>query len=251
MILSFLALLLLAAVHLSARQLAFLEGTPRSRWLSAAGGISLAYVFLHFLPELAHGQELVEESGLAIEWVEFELFAVALLGLLASYALERVVQVSDAREEGADRHISRDDRLDKHEHGVFWLHLASFAIYNLITGYLLLHRGGEQGSTGELTAFAIAMALHLLVTDYGLREAFPHGYRKFGRWVLIGALVVGFAIGLATDLPELAILAIIALLGGGMVLNVLKEELPTQRQSRFGAMVAGAAAYAVVLAIMR
>lgn len=249
MLLSVLALLLLCAVHLSARYLAFLEGVPRSRWLSAAGGMSLAYVFLHFMPELAHGQELVNDSNWALAWLEFELFAIALTGLLISLGLERLVQVSDAREEGAGADIPPDERLDKHDHGVFLLHLVSFAVYNLITGYLLLHRG-ESEAPGGLIAFAIAMALHLLVTDYGLRQAFPSGYRRYGRWILIAALCAGFLLALAITLPEIAILAIIALLGGGMVLNVLKEELPTERQSRFWAIVAGSVFYAGVLALM-
>ncbi len=42
----------LAAIHVFAGKLRFLDVTPRSRWLSAASGISVAYVFVHVLPEL-------------------------------------------------------------------------------------------------------------------------------------------------------------------------------------------------------
>ena len=55
---SLIGVAVLCLVHVFAHRLKFLDGTPRSRWLSAAGGISLAYVFLHFMPELAHGQHL-------------------------------------------------------------------------------------------------------------------------------------------------------------------------------------------------
>jgi hypothetical protein len=47
----------LMLVHLFAGKLRFLEGTPRSRWLSMAGGISVAYVFLHVFPELEEAQQ--------------------------------------------------------------------------------------------------------------------------------------------------------------------------------------------------
>ena len=53
------ALLLSAAlglVHLGAGKLRFLDSVPRSRWLSFASGISVAYVFAHLLPEVAEGQ---------------------------------------------------------------------------------------------------------------------------------------------------------------------------------------------------
>lgn len=293
---SLVAALALVLVHVFADRMRFLEGTPRSRWLSAAGGISLAYVFLHLLPELAEGQALLAEEGMGLGLVEFEIYGLALIGLLAFYGIERMVQVHE--EIGRDDIVERVaesgglDLNDPHDHPSFWLHLATFSAYNLIIGYLLLHRGAEehgghggeisQGEAAEegvaggvegaglaeggaaiseapaivasegdlavLATFAFAMALHFLVTDYGLREDFRHGWMKTGRWVLSVAILVGWALGALVTLPEIVILGAIALLGGGVILNVLKEELPEERQSRFGALLAGAGAYALLLA---
>jgi hypothetical protein len=55
----------LASVHMFAGRLRFLDVTPRSVWLSSAGGASVAYVFLHILPDLARGQDqfLAAENG--------------------------------------------------------------------------------------------------------------------------------------------------------------------------------------------
>lgn len=70
--------LVLAAVHLLAHHLRALDGTPRSRWLSAAGGASVAYVFLHLLPEIARAREDLSALG----WLEEELaWTLALTGL--------------------------------------------------------------------------------------------------------------------------------------------------------------------------
>ena len=41
--------------------------------------------------------------------------------------------------------------------------------------------------------------------------------------------------------------ALFAFLAGGVVLNVMKEELPEERQSRFGAFLLGVAGYGGVL----
>jgi hypothetical protein len=50
---------LLALVHLLASRLRFLRVQPRSVWLSVGGGISVAYVFLHLLPELQEHQQTI------------------------------------------------------------------------------------------------------------------------------------------------------------------------------------------------
>ena len=53
----------LAVIHLFAARLRFLDVFPRSRWLSAAGGIAVAYVFVHLLPDLAEEQETIREAA--------------------------------------------------------------------------------------------------------------------------------------------------------------------------------------------
>jgi hypothetical protein len=55
-----------ALIHLFIGRMHVLSVTPRSRWLSAAGGVAVAYVFLHLLPELAAHQETFAE-GLGVD----------------------------------------------------------------------------------------------------------------------------------------------------------------------------------------
>ena len=123
--------------------------------------------------------------------------------------------------------------------------MASFATYNGLVGYLLLHR--EEMTLRGLGFFAVAMALHFVVTDFGLNEDHKAPYRRIGRWLLAAAVAAGWALGLATELPEAGVAALTAFLGGGVVLNVLKEEVPSERQSRFWAFAGGAVAYAALL----
>jgi zinc transporter ZupT len=51
-------------------------------------------------------------------------------------------------------------------------------------------------------------------------------YRQVGRWILAAAILVGWALGSGIPLSEEAIAVLFAFLAGGLVLNVLKEELP-------------------------
>jgi hypothetical protein len=48
-------------------------------------------------------------------------------------------------------------------------------------------------------------------------------------------------------MPEPAIPMLVAFLAGGVILNVLKEELPQERASRFSAFAAGVLLYGALL----
>jgi hypothetical protein len=227
----------LAAVHLFSGRMRFLSASPRRRWLSAAGGVSVAYVFVHLLPDLAEDQETVREAaGEGFSFLEYHVYLVALMGLVAFYGLERAAKAS----RGERRH-------DATGAGVFWLHTASFALYNALIGYLMLHR--EEPGLGGLILFAFAMGVHLVVNDFGLREDHKGAYDRVGRWVLAAAVFAGWAVGLLSEISEAALAVLFAFLAGGVVMNVLKEELPEERESRFWAFVLGAGLYAAVLLV--
>ncbi|CAA9554323.1 MAG: hypothetical protein AVDCRST_MAG18-559 [uncultured Thermomicrobiales bacterium] len=236
---SLLAAVALVLVHLFVGRLRFLGCTPRSHWLSLAGGVSVAYVFVHLLPELAEGQEALREvTGDLATFAGRHVYLIALGGLAAFYGLERAATAANDR-------AGRADPGDTASPGVFWLHMASFALYNGLIGYLLLHR--EERGLRPLLLFVVAMALHFAVTDHGLRAHHRATYDRRGRWILVAAIVAGWTLGLAVALPDAAIAALLAFLGGGVILNVLKEELPEERQSRFSSFALGAAAYAALL----
>lgn len=76
-------------------------------------------------------------------------------------------------------------------------------------------------------------------------RAAPTSPRVF--WIHMASFAGGWILGLVTGPPEAGVAALTAFLGGGVVLNVLKEEVPSQRQSRFWALAGGAAGYAALL----
>jgi len=230
----------LALVHVFAGRLRFLEGTPRSVWLSAAGGVSAAYVFVHLLPDLSQAQETVSEAtGEGLAALEHHVYLIALAGLIVFYGLERAAVSSRKRQ----RSTTGDDATSMQ---IFWIHVLSFAGYNALIGYIINQRA-QEGREGTLVLFAVAMALHFVATDYGLRDHYKDGYHRIARWVFVTALLAGWAIGLTGQVPEPALAILLAFLAGGVILNVLKEELPEDRESRFGAFLIGASAYAALL----
>ncbi|MFT2011124.1 hypothetical protein ACMA1I_20815 [Pontibacter sp. 13R65] len=230
--------LALALIHFYGMRLRFLGGVPRSIWLSGAGGVSVAYVFLHLFPELNQGQEHVEKVVPALDFLNHHVYLMALLGLAVFYGLERSVVAS--------RKVKpKNNKDDQPTTGIFWVHIASFALYNALIGYILFQR--EEGPARELLLFAIAMALHFIVNDYGLQDHHQHVYRRMGRWVLVVALLVGWITGFLVQVPDSVVVLVMAFVGGGVILNVLKEELPEERESRYWAFMLGTVAYAVLL----
>ena len=238
MLASIAAVILLSVVHVFAAKMRFLEGVPRSRWLSADGGISVAYVFLHLLPELNESQKTLESAFRVLPFLESHVYLVAVTGLVVVYGVERTNREARPRQQEDPSGAATSLR-------VFWISILWFAVYNAIIGYLVVQR--EEQGIMQLTLFAIAMGVHFLVTDYGLREHHKGLWSRIGRWTVVTALILGWVIGAVTEISELALGILIAFLGGGVILNVLKEELPEERQSRFSAFTAGLVAYAVLL----
>jgi hypothetical protein len=120
------------------------------------------------------------DEGLA--FLESHVYLVALLGLAVFYGLERLATSSRRRK----REVCKEDSTSE---GVFCLHVSSFAVYNFLIGYLLLHQ--LTMSLQEFLLFFLAMALHFVVKDHGLREHHKSTYLRSGRWMLAFAALLG------------------------------------------------------------
>ena len=229
---------LLAALHLAAPRVRRLPGVPERVIGSFAGGLAVAYVFLHLLPELAEGNEAVGEALSDVleptPLLDLGIFVVALAGFTVFYGLEQLARAhrSTASAEPAA--------------SVYWLHLGAFAGYNVLITYTMALRVG----TGLLFAmlFTVAMGLHFVLTDRGLEEHYPRRFTAGGRLLLAGALLLGWGLSaLAAPVSTLLVVVLTALLAGSVLLNVFKEELPSDRDASFGWFLTGLVLYAALL----
>lgn len=230
--------LVLVGLHAAAPRIRGLPGVPERATGSFAGGLAVAYVFLHLLPELAEGNEAIGEALSDVveptPLLDLAIFLVALVGFTAFYGLERM-----ARDRGGVETLG----------GVYWLHLGSFTVYNLLITYTMALRV----RTGLLFAllFTVAMGLHFVLTDRSLEEKYPRRFDTSGRGVLAGALLAGWLLSaVAAPTSTLVVAVLTALLGGSILLNVFKEELPSDRRSSFGWFSAGLVLYAALLSVV-
>jgi hypothetical protein len=224
---SLVGVIALAGLHLVAGHLHRGAGR-RPAWLSAAGGMSIAYVFVHLLPELAETQARWIEArpDRPLDWLETQIYVAALVGVIVALGLERVA--------GTGR---------RHR---FWLHTTSFAIYNaLIGGFALRLRG-----VAPLILAVLAFGAHFLINDHSLHRQYGRAYERLGRWVLAAAIVTGWGVAMVWTPPVVLVAVVLGLLSGGIILNAIKEELPEERAGRFSSWVAGALVYALLLLVL-
>jgi hypothetical protein len=225
--LSLVAVLILALLHIVAARVHGMSET-RPRWLSGASGISVAYVFVQLMPDLAEGQELWLQARPEpiFQWLGRQIYLMALVGLVLALGMERLT-------------ASRKHR----DRARFRMHAASFAVYNLLIGGLALRLGGVI----PVVLAVLAFGAHLLVHDHHLQREFGAAYQRVGRWLFAGSLLSGWLLETLFDVPVVIVSALLGLVAGGIILNVIKEELPEQGEGAFGVFVAGTTVYSSLL----
>jgi hypothetical protein len=219
----------LALAHVLAGQLRFVHMSPRSAWLSFAGGVAVAFVFLELLPALHRVHQAMGDV--------FFPYALALAGLAAFYAMEIA----------ARRFRKERGRADAVARRLFVVHIGAFAAYNAVIGSLVVDRVDMEPM--RQGTFFLALGVHLIVNDLALREHHEDDYARFGRWVLAAAVLAGWVGSELIDAPAALHSGAVAVVAGAIILNVLKEELPPDRDSRFGAFTAGCVIFAALLLI--
>ncbi|SER32603.1 hypothetical protein SAMN04487944_10332 [Gracilibacillus ureilyticus] len=239
--LSFVFVIGFVILHLISKRMKFIKMVPRSRLLSIVGGIAVAYVFLHLLPELGEYQAELEGEIENAFWsfLEHHIYLIAMVGLAIFYGLEKVVKLSKKRGANGENRPSS---------GVFWIHIGSFTVYNAIIGYLLIRE--EFSGPWGMFFFFVAMGVHFITNDKSLGETHKEEYDKYGRWLLATSIFAGWFIGVLTEVNEMVISLLVAFISGGIILNVMKEELPEERESSFTAFFIGIFTYSILLFLL-
>lgn len=181
-------------------------------------------------------QRLTSDSVLGI--LKNHVYIVVLISIVVYYGLERLARESKRKRSNAGKS-------ERTSYGVFWLHTATFALMNVLIGYLLISRAAR--GLLHLSLFFLAMLFKFLVNDHSLHRAHKELYDDLGRWALVVAVFLGWGINYLFDLPRVGPAFFQAFIAGGVLLNVLKQELPAERKSRYWAFVLGAGGYATLL----
>lgn len=228
LILSLLAVSVFALVHLWAEKTSQLTFLSNSRFLSAGGGIAIAYVFVDLLPKLSISDALVREKLWRLfPYFERHVYVLALLGFLLFFA------------------VDRSKTLLKNTHIYFGLSLSSYSLFNFLVGYAVVDKDNPE--VQPLLLFTFAMSLHYFMNDYSLSKEHGNEYRHFGKWILISSLFLGWLAGIWVQLSETAVALVSAFIGGGVIMNVTRHELPEENPHSLGAFLIASAFYTAIL----
>lgn len=226
---AFLAVTLLALVHLYGSRVRLLGSLWHTRFLSAAGGISVAYVFVELLPRLDGSRGVIMQFFNAAVY-DKHVYIVAFLGFVFYYGVEG---------------ISRAAKNTPREPLAFWISLLSYLLFNFLVGYEVVDVNDPL--VHPLYLFTFAVGLHYFINDHALVKLHRKEYETFGRWVLVGGLYLGWLAGMLTEIPEHYIAFAVAFVAGGMILNTLRYELPANPKNGYLSFALGGIFYCIVL----
>jgi hypothetical protein len=232
-----LALAYLAGFWIDAHSTARMVWAHR-RWVSAAAGVSVAYVFVDLLPELAAQNDVIVHAAgkQALLFAEQRVYILALFSFVVLYGLQYFVL--GRREAPGDR------RAQTTVDAWFLLHMAGFTLYSGLIGYLLVERAGRLLA---LALYTVAMALHFLIVDHALTDEHGARYQRIGRWMLAASVLAGWLVGELAPLSEVNVARLFAVLAGGVVITSLRGELPDQTRGQFWPFCLGAVSFALIL----
>ena len=237
---SLIAVLLLAGIHAGAGVVRRIPLSIQPTVASAAAGISVAWVFLELLPSLTEHQHTVEGFGL-LPGLERHVYIAALVGLVTAFWVETASRASrrESFEAGGEAVTSTS---------TFWLSLGGFVIFNASIGYALADP--IDPAVSPYWIFVIAMGLHFLANDESMVEHHGIRYQRVGRWMLIAGLLAGWIIGRMPkyDLDRAGLALVLSYIAGGMIMNIMRHELPvTSRTVNAAAFAVGAFVFGVLV----
>lgn len=221
------SVVIFALVHLFAEKTKGLKKQSQGRFLSFGGGIAISYVFVELLPKLAKSDLLVRKALEGVfPYFERHVYIMALVGFLLFFMV------------GQSRSFMKGK-------AQFWLSLLSYALFNFLVGYAVVDK--DDPDVRPLEFFTFAMALHYFSNDFSLEKEHGKEYSKFGKWILIISLFLGWLAGVWITLSETAVALVSAFIAGGVIMNVTRHELPKDNPNSLGAFFLSATLYTIIL----
>ena len=238
---SLIVILILASVHVFVKELSRLGDRARNAVLASGAGASLAYVLMVILPKLAEKQDSLmasADTGLR-GFLEHHVYLVAMMGLVVYYGIARMSAYGAERASALSRSRYRT---------ALAATVAGYSAYGLLIGYLIVKR--EDFGLFSLVLISLGMGTLFLVSDHGLRKQWCAAYDGWIRWILAGALMVGWALGLWIEVRPNVVTLWYAFLAGLMLISTIREKLSIDERGSFWSFLAGVVVFTVLLLIL-
>jgi len=208
-------------------------------------GMSIAYVFMHMMPELHEARETIAESeSIATPFDGMLIYYLALIGFLAFLGIERL---RSRLSEFEDAHVETSGEVKFSK--AFLIHMAGLVIYVGLMSYLSVRT--TDSSITAIALFAFAFGGHFLVIAHGLIEEHGEVYRRNGRWILALGVLLGWLTGVLTILPENGLAMLTAFIAGAVIMTNTMMEVPANKDGRYTWFAAGTLTYGLLMLALR
>ena len=207
--------------------------------VSFGAGISTAYLFIRMIPEIAEAQETVGTAGLQGTGFQNLAYVVAMIGFLVIYGLDHFLDLTRKTGKGKALHAAPGEGAEDDTRAF------GMIFYVFLLTYVLMEDSNVTPS--ETIPYAIAISFHFLAVDHSLAHSMGSRYTNFGRFALAGAALLGWGAGLLLDLSDLTIALLLAFISGGVIMNSVVMELPTERDGRLFPFVLGSLLFGTAL----
>jgi hypothetical protein len=141
--------------------------------------------------------------------------------------------------------VPRDGR----RHMALAIHVALFALYNFTIGDLLANIPREGYFPYALVG--AVLALHMLGIDHHLRAVYQQRFDMWVRWALAFSVLAGWTVGVSFRIGTSTLAVLSAFLAGGILVNVMAEELPQRGKGCTRYFIGGVVLFAVLIAFLR
>lgn len=198
---------------------------------SFAAGVGVVYIFIHMLPQLAHGQEVLVESYFEVNLLgsSFAIYILALIGFIFFYLFDQILVYTDQ--------LPTKMYEKTMERSIYWANVFFVVAYNVMIGYVV--GSYNLNNISYQLIFLLAYFVHFVALKWGIYHVSPNLYNNRARYPIVLGLFFGYFVALFLNISENIFVIIESLITGAMILMVFKHELPNEQDSRNTAFLAG------------
>jgi hypothetical protein len=202
-------------------------------WVPATGGIAVGYVFLYQLPKLgAYTTDIANASGGLNEFSDYRAYSFCLAGFILYFLVD---SLAESETKSSKRYTI--------------LFAAGFIVYALLVGFSIATF--SRSSILALQMGSAVLLIHMLGIDHQLRHLESSLFDRYQRWMLAAAVLLGWGGGVVFPIAKEIVMYASAFLSGGIIANVMFEEVPRKRIGRLLPFIIGVALFVCVAVYLR
>ena len=200
----------------------FSKSSPnKMRFISISAGVSVSYIFLILLPEIYSGSIAISRL----------LFLAVLFGFGVFHIIEKYI-----RQNFTGPALRKEHRA---------VHSSTSFVYFFVVGFLLVKLAESNSGLSSVLLF-IPIMLHIIIDSLPRRHTKKHHLRALSASSpFLGAILASFV-----DIGNIGNVALLGVVGGGLLYTVVRESLPRDREGRPMYFITGLLLFTVLILLL-